>query len=195
LECVAEKKEVDFEEIVADSLPERVHENHKKLFHLARAVKKREKEQLREFSKAELTQIFSEWHSRAEPFLRPGQSFDDYLFEFLGGLERVRYPLGEEAITQAWEKALTLPPPKIADLFRAQETKILVTLCRELQRIAGEEPFYLSSRTVASLFAHPTHSTAAHWLKGLVQTEVLDVVIQGGPDTFKATRYRYLGAL
>ena len=30
---------------------------------------------------------------------------------------------------------VTLPPPEIANSFHAQETKILVTLCRELQRI------------------------------------------------------------
>jgi AraC-like DNA-binding protein len=182
-------------ELVASALPTDKHQSNKRLFLLARGIKALEKRLGREYSQTELRKIVDEWCEGATPFLREGQSRDDYWFEFLYGYERVKCPLGEEVITRAWTRAKKLAPPKIAGRFEQEKVRQLVALCRELQQIAGDESFYLSCRTVARLFHHETHTTAARWLRGLRHSKIIRVTEQGGPETNKASRYKYLHPL
>ena len=60
----------------------------------------------------------------------------------------------------------------------------------QLQRLAGDESFFLSCRSVQRLFGLETHTQGMRRLGGLVRVGVLEVVKQGGPKTNKATRYR-----
>jgi hypothetical protein len=182
---------LSLEKVLNEAAATGFHQNHHKLFHLARGVKALEKQQDREFSDSELREIFMYWYERSQEFLRPEQGFDEYRFEFLDGLERVKYPLGEEIISQAWERAISLDPPEEASQFQSLQVRILVALCRELQRMTGDEPFYLACRTVQRLFLHDTHTTAAHWLKGLRSTNIIEVVERGTANTRRATLYRY----
>jgi hypothetical protein len=91
--------------LIALAVPTDSHQNHHRLFLRARGIRALEKQRSRELSQPELQKVFGAWYRSAEPFLRDGQSRDEYWFEFLDGLERVKYPLGEEAITRAWEQA------------------------------------------------------------------------------------------
>lgn len=186
---------LDESEIVALATPTKKGQNHRRLFALARGVRGLEKQRGGELSLSELQRIFGAWYEQAEPFLSDEQSRDEYLFEFLDGLSRVKYPLGEEVLTLAWLRAQKPPRPKAAEQFEHPKIKLLVALCRELQRAAGLGAFFLASRTVARLFHHDTHTTAALWLRGLVHSKVISEVEKGGPTTNKASRYKYLHPL
>ncbi len=79
--------------------------------------------------------------------------------------------------------------------FESSEIRLVVSLCRELQRGAGRQAFYLACRTVQRILHHEAHTTAASWLRGLVHSKILKEVEKGGPLTNRATRYRYLHPL
>lgn len=191
--CASPSKGI--EEALQLSLPRKSHENHKCLFTLARAVKALELSENRAFSIHEKKKVFLKWHFNANPFLRTTQSLDEYWFEFLEAYENAIHPLGVDPITTAWDNANGKSPPASADQFASAEMRLLVSLCRELQALCGKSPFFIASRTVQRLFHHDSHATGARWLKGLCRSGVLKEVEKGGPDTNKATRYRYLPPL
>lgn len=176
-------------------VPTEPRQNHKLLFLLARGVLTLEKTEKRTISSVELNQIFRQWHARAEPFLRADQTFDDYQLEFLEALQRVKYLIGESAVTEAWARANRTPLPKIASCFETPGIRLLVGLCRELQRMVGDQPFWLACRTVAQLFEHNNPTTAAKWLRGLTSVRIIDVVERGNAQTNRASRYRYIQPL
>ena len=189
---------VDSEKITSAiklSTPEQPHENHKCLFNLARAIKGLEIEQNRKWTDQQMKPLFLRWHDAAKPFLRQAQSQDEYWFEFLEAYDNVDHPLGVDVVSNAWDSAHGKEPPAVALQFESREVRLLVSLCRELQVICGDKPFFLASRTVQRLFEQESHATAARWLRGLCRTGILKVVAQGGPDTNKATRFRYLPSL
>ncbi|MBA2704462.1 MAG: hypothetical protein H0U60_11485 [Blastocatellia bacterium] len=165
------------------------------LFQLARGVITLEKVENRSISLSERRLIFGQWYERAKPFLRAEKTFDDYLFEFLTSFDGVRHLLDEDVVDEAWVRANTAPLPKVAECFETQSVRLLVGLCRELQRIAGHQPFLLACRTVARLFGHATHTTAASWLRGLASARIIEVVEQGSAQTNRASRYRYIEPL
>ncbi|MGH7868220.1 MAG: hypothetical protein ACREP9_11515 [Candidatus Dormibacteraceae bacterium] len=111
--------------------------------------------------------------------------------EFLNAYHRAKFPLGGDTIPKAWRLAQESPIPPEAEQFENPEIKRLVALCWQLQILSGEKPFYLSSRVCQKLFDHPSHSTLATWLGGMVTLGILEVVEPGNQK--RATRYRYLG--
>jgi hypothetical protein len=67
--------------------------------------------------------------------------------------------------------------------------RLLAAICRELQSMAGNEPFYLSARTVQNIFKHDTHATGAKWLRSFCVMQILDEVEKG--KGMRASRYRF----
>ena len=187
--------ESEMDALIAAALPTNEHQSNKRLFRLARGVKALEKVRGAVFPQPELHAILDAWYGQAVRFLREDQSRDEYWFEFLYGYDRVKYPFGEGVVAQAWDRAQKSLPPKIAEQFENPQTRLLVKLCRELQRGAGNAPFYLSCRTVAGLFHHATHTTGARWLYGMCRTKIIEEIEKGGPNTNKASRYKYLHPL
>jgi len=80
-------------------------------------------------------------------------------------------------------------PPEAVEAFDDGRLHLVVALCRELQALAGQEPFYLSARTVQLLLKQDGHATAARWLKSLCVLEVLTETEKG--SGIKASRYRF----
>ena len=66
----------------------------------------------------------------------------------------------------------------------------LIKVCSVLQRMAGDQPFFLSCRVAAHLCG-VTHMQTARLLKVLTHDGVLEVVEKG--HRHNATTYRYLG--
>ena len=178
------------EQAVEMALPDKVHQNNDCLFTLARAVKTMEIES-GQFTPTQLRDVFSQWYDQATQFLRPEQSRDEYMVQFLNAYASARVPFGEGVVSQAWKAAREKPlPPEAVELFEDATSRLVVALCRELQRIAGQEPFYLSARTLQRLLHQDGHATAARWLKSLC---VLAILAVAEPATaVRATRYRYL---
>ena len=193
------------EDVVRVSIPRQSHVNHHHLFTLARAMLAlqaylRDQGELGPCEKLSLNclqKAFDLWYGQAEPHLRPQQTKDEYRMEFLEAWEDVRIPLGEGALDQILEAARRASPPEVVLRNQLSDPRIvlLVKFCRELQRVNGEGPFYLSVRTVQQLFGLASPRTAHGWLKALQVLGILRLVEKGGPEPPKATRFRYLPPL
>ena len=193
------------EDAVRVSVPVQPHDNHGRLFTLARALlalqaylrDQGELEPCEKLSLDCLQQTFDLWYGQAQPYLRPQQTKDEYRMEFLEAWEDVRIPLGEGALNQILETASRTSPPEVALRNHLSDPRIvlLIKFCRELQKANGEKPFYLSVRTVQQLFELPSPRTAHGWLKALQVLGILSPVEKGGPETMRATRFRYLPPL
>ena len=183
--------------IVAPAVPTKEHENNHQLFTLARSVKADEKRRGRELTDPELREVFEEWHRQATPYLRQKQSRDEYWLEFMRAIESVKYPLGEGVLVTALENARRLAPPKIALQFNDQAVRLLIALCRELQRACAPGPFYLSCRTVQSLLNLPNHRKANDWLRALAtrRMKIIQEVEKGSAKTKRASRFKYIPPL
>ena len=180
--------------ILQQSKPQRKHTNHNCLFVLARGVLALEGARGKAYSLAELRDIFRQWYASALPYVRENLTSDDYFMEFCELHDYADTPLGGGIVEKAWLLAQSEPPPLEAKQFDSPDLQLLTALCWQLQRIVGDDPFYISCRTVQRLFGLETHAQAARRLRGLVRVGVLEEEAKGGPLTQRASRYFFTGA-
>jgi hypothetical protein len=180
------------EKAIAETLPQEVGTRNRKVFEFARALKS-----LPQFADArpnQLREIVETWQARALPNIRT-KEFEETWIDFLKAWPRIRYTKGKEPMTQIFEKAIQLEPPHIADekYPNHSKLKIMVSLCRELQRAAGDSPFFLSVRTAGKLL-NVSPMQVSRWFFLLETDGILKVVAKGGTaQTVRtATRFRYL---
>jgi hypothetical protein len=177
------------DEAVQLALPGKAHQNNDRLFTLARAVKTLEN-QSGKFTPAQLRDVFSRWYKLAAGLLRSEQTRDEYMTQFLNAYASAKIPLGDGIIRLAWKQAQEkLLPPEAVENFEDQNMRLVVALCRELQIIAGKEPFYLSARTVQQLLKQDGHATAARWLRSFCVLQILTETEKG--SGVRASRYRF----
>jgi hypothetical protein len=187
--------EGDIEEIIAPAIPRERSRNHHHLFTLARSIKTFEIEYDEKLNRGDLRRIFDAWYKASLKYLRPGQSKDEYRFEFLDALDNAKYPLGKWLIKKAIVKdAKKKPLPEIAKNYPCKKIQFLIAVCREFQRSAGDNPFFLSCRMAGDILGI-SFTRANRMLQGLEREKILHVVKRGGPDTNKATRFRYIPPL
>jgi hypothetical protein len=186
-------KEDSFENVILKTLPKGYGTRNRKIFDFARALKS-----LPQFVDADpkqLRNIVKVWHKRALPKIRT-KEFEETWIDFLKAWPKIKYKIGDEPMAKIFEKAVKLEPPNVAvEKYPAnRKVQILVSLCRELQRAAGENPFYLAARTAGRLLG-VSHMQASRWLFLLESDEILKVVCKGGTAEAarKATRFRYIG--
>lgn len=89
----------------------------------------------------------------------------------------------------SFSQAISEPLPTAAELYETAECRALVALCRQLQREAGDQPFYLAGRKAAELVGAP-HRQVARWLKMFVVDKVLALETAG--KRHRASEYRYV---
>jgi hypothetical protein len=77
------------------------------------------------------------------------------------------------------ERAQKAPLPRAAAKYEGASLRLLVCLCRELQRESGEQPFFLSCRTAAELLPDCNHVKVSRWLALLRHDNVLHEVEKG----------------
>jgi hypothetical protein len=162
---------------IIETLPFEFGTRNRKIFEFARTIKT-----LPQFTEADPKQfreIVKAWHNRALPNIRT-KEFEETWIDFLKAWPRIKYLKGQEPIMNVFEKAISLEPPKVAleKYPEHDKLKVLVSLCRELQRAAGQNPFFLSVRTAGRLLG------------------VSRIVEKGGTaqTVRKATRYRYIAS-
>lgn len=177
------------EDAVQVSLPSKKHENNNCLFTLARAIKTLEKKG-QTFEPCQLQEVFEQWYVRSEQFLRDGQSKEEYYLEFMNAYQRAKFPLGGRRLSEAWERASSQPLPDEATKFQNPKLRLLIAFLKQLQLMAGDKPFYATSRDCAAFLEQKTHSTAYMWLGALTTMGYIKVVEPG--NDHKATRYRYI---
>ena len=132
------------EDVLRVSTPTAPHQNYRLALHLARAVKALELQAGKSFTPEQHHEIHNQWLTCAANFLRPGQSNEDYFMEYLNAYKLAKFPLGSVAVAQALKAAKKNPlPPDTLAWADNPDVRLLAAICRELQTIAGKEPFYL----------------------------------------------------
>lgn len=178
----------DVQDAIVLTLPAAEGERNRRLFDLARRL--RALPHLNDAPAASAVPYLREWHRLAVPVIGT-KPFEDSLAEFLRAWKRVRFPHGQEPLAMILQAARSAEFPEAADLFEGDAARLLVAVCRELQRAAGDGPFYLSCRKAGELIGlHYTR--AADYLAMLADLGIVQVVEVGSAETNRATRYRYL---
>ncbi len=134
-----------------------------------------------------------EWHRRALPFIAT-TDFTVTWGDFIVAWENVRYAAGEDVVDAAFKRAAAKQPPKkVAALYSERHVLLLASLCREMQRITGDGPFFLDCRTAGDLIG--VHFGTAWRLLTIVLPAdgILEVGTRGSQVTSKANEYRYIG--
>jgi hypothetical protein len=182
------------EKTIAETLPKEFRTRNRCMFEFARRLKS-----LPQFADAdarELRGVVRVWHKRALPKIRT-KEFEETWIDFLKAWPRIQYVKGEEPMAKVLERAILLEPPKVATEKYPSHSKlkILVSLCRELQRAAGENPFFLSARTAGKLL-NVSPMQASRWFFLLQSDGILRLVSKGGTaETVRqASRYRYIAS-
>lgn len=89
-----------------------------------------------------------------------------------------------------YTESLKQEPPECASKYDSAEMRALVALCRELQRGAGNRPFFLDCRTAGRLIG-VDRQTANRWLSLVLQADgVLERTRTGTRG--KGSEFRYL---
>lgn len=157
-----------------------------KLFALVREIRGMEFRRKGKFRPETQAQIAHAWIKVSRPFLTPGK---DYFTDYCCKYEAVRHPKGA-TLAAALERAEVGVPPTRALLHPNPEFHLLASLCRELQQVTPNRPFFLDGRSCAAVFGHQHHSTIASWLRALSTLDVIVVVGEYKRD--RAREYQYI---
>jgi len=178
----------DIELAIAKSLPEKAGQRHRMLFELARQLKAIPS--LADASASQLKPYVKQWHVAARSVIRT-KEFEISWFEFAESWSKVKFPAGKGPIDMLFAQLNDTDLPEIAAQYENSKIRLLVALCRELQRASGNSSFFLSSRKAGDLIG-VDHATAARWFHGLVLDGILRIAEVGSCSSHKASRYRYL---
>jgi Bifunctional DNA primase/polymerase, N-terminal len=178
------------EDALRVSMPNKKGENNSCLFKLARAIKTLELKKGEKFGLAQLESVFDEWCVRSQKFLRDGQGREEYYLEFMNACQRAKYPLGAVRVAEAWERAKSQPLPSEAMKFENPKIRLLIAFLKEMQVMAGTEPFFITLRDCAALLQQDSHTTVDKWIGALTQLGYVKVAQRGNER--KATRYLYV---
>ena len=182
------------EDVVRKCLPTKIHENNRLLFDLARGLLTLNRLEISHDS----DEVFELWYKKANQFLRPESSKEDYYLEFLKACHQAKVPLGSSMVATGWERAkqnrLPLPPKVMA--IQKPDFQLLCAFYREMQIGVGvgNEWFVAGGlRACAKLLGHKSHSTVGTWTAALHTMKVLKTVKKG--DAHHSTRFIYLPTL
>lgn len=187
----------EMERVILGTLPIGKGRRNRQVFELARAIKS-------------VPRLGDAPVDRLEPFVRhwhrvcitrgliATEPFEETWIDFIHAWPKVIFPKGAEPMVAIFEKAKAGPLPAVASRYESPGVRLLVALCRELQQVSGQNPFYLDCRTAARLLtaggiSDISYVTAWRWLTLLVHHHVVEVVEKGDRGRRKASRYRYLG--
>jgi hypothetical protein len=162
------------------------HTSNKMLHELAREIRGVEKKRGKKLTAAQYKTIFDKWERASRPFLRTGH---DYFPEFLAKLDCVTVPKGE-TLQAAFERAKRREPPTKVLIVDHQGVRLLASLCRELQEMAGDQPIMLHQESIAKFFGHSHHRNISDWIRALKTVGVLSPAEAAIPMA-KAARYFY----
>jgi hypothetical protein len=145
-----------------ETLPARKSDRRRKLFLFCRHLKAHPK--LATATIPELRPIIEDWHARMVAKIG-AIDLTDTLVAFMAAWSKVRVPAGASPVDLALAAARKgKPPAKAAAIFTEEPILLLASICRELQRLAGDGPFYLDSRTAGKLIG-VDHGTAWRLLR------------------------------
>ena len=176
------------EQAIAETQPSGTRQRHRLLFELARELKAIPA--LADAPVAELKPYARQWHQRALPHITT-KPFEESWFDFAEAWDKVKFPKGTEPIAMILTQAVKAGLPEVAEQYEQEELRLLVSLCRELQRACGDGAFFLATRTAGQLLG-VNHVTASRWLRLLILDGILELVTAGTRESRRASRYRYV---
>jgi hypothetical protein len=175
--------------LIEATLPPCFGTRRRRLFLLARRV--RIDPQFAGMPLAELKPVLKEWHRRALPTIRT-KPFDESWADFVTAHGNVDLARCGDVVQAAMTRADEMEPPRQASQYDSPLVKRLIALCCELSRLSPDGVFFLSCRTATKAIGATDHTVVARMLRMLCADGVLIVVEPGGPQSNRATRYRYL---
>jgi len=137
-----------------------------------------------------LKTIVRKWHELALQEIRT-KSFEESWFDFVESWKQVRWAADEGPFQDILAKAVATTPP-VALKYENPKIRLLISLCCELQKSAGDKPFYLAARKAAEVLGleHPTQ--ACRLLSGLEADGIIELTLKGSLAKRKASEFRYL---
>ena len=180
------------QEAVRLSLMDEIGEN--TLFNFARMIRAFEMTRNRRLPQTEAAGVFNTWWqtAQAEKLLPADASFDEYSLLFEDAFHRARVPWGTDTLANAIKRAANAPLPEAAARFSDPRLQKLVAVCYQLQKLAGDAPFFLSVRDCAEILEIKRLEDAGKILNGLVHRAILNMVEKGQPGKNRATRFRFV---
>jgi len=139
-----------------------------------------------------LEPLIRRWHSQALPAIST-KGFTETLIDFLVAWKRAKIPAGAAAIGPIFQRAIAAELPEAARRYDEEpRLQLLVALCRELHRSAGNAPFFLSCAKAGELLgAQPM--TIWRWIELLKAHNILRLTSKGTKGRKgQASEYRYL---
>ncbi len=179
------------QEAVRLSLTEKITD--KTLFKYARAIRAFEMTTNMRIKQADVPNWFAEWWrtAQAEKLLPDDASYDEYLILFEDAFARAKVPLGLNALETAIKRAEKAPLPAAAKQFTDPKMQMLVGVCFQLQKLAGDSPLFLSVRDCAKIYGTKSLGTASAILNGFLRRNILRLAKKGLPGGKLATRFWY----
>ena len=178
---------------ISSTLPQEFGQRHRRIFDLARLLKSNP--EFAHMDPSVFRPVVKEWHRQALPNIRT-KDFVETWADFLSAWTNVKYKIGEAPMDDVMRRVTERQPARflIAEYPDNDKLQQLGSLCRELQRTRGEEPFFLSCRTAGKLLG-VSHTKVAQWLTVLKGDRLLIEVSKGGTASAprKASRFRYVG--
>ncbi len=179
------------EEAIKATLPTRAGERNRRVFDYARRLKGIQG--LAGADWATLRPLVRRWHDAALPVIQT-KAFEETWSDFITAWGRIETPFNPTLMEDALQWARENP---VAGLdYEHPALRDLVGLCRELQLLHGDKPFFLSCRKAGEVLG-VDHRKANAWLNMLEADGWITAIIKGreGKNYWKATRYQYLGPL
>jgi hypothetical protein len=173
----------------------------KRLWKLMRDIVAIEKGIACELQICERMTAFDEWYRLSRAFLDPEKTYEDYLAEFLAGLNKVQVPTGEgdrlNKALAAIAKLSLSELPVIPEMPSAPESwRRVAALHRELSCLCENKPYFLTCRDTAKASPGLSHQTAYNVNLTLAspQLGVIKILSKGkaSPNSRKAAEFRYL---
>lgn len=178
--------EIGYVNLPDDCSPKEEGERNKKLFTFARYLKKEHPDA----NWSLLRPMVLGWHKHFIDVLGT-KNFSETWADFRRGWEKIKMPYGEgiESIINSIDLNVPIPHEFINLGFTSPKEFKLLLICRQLQFIHGDEPFFLSCRK-AGEFIQFNPFSASQMLDSFVADGVLEKVEKSTRQ--KAVRYKYI---
>ena len=184
-----EKLHEAIERIIVETIPIQYGTRNRAVFQFARRMKSLPV--LTDADVEELRPHARNWHSRALPYIKT-DPFEETWIDFIYAWPRIKFIAGADPMTEIFSRAAQQPDAVWP--YEQRELRLLASLCKELQRSAGDGPFYLSCRTAGRLLS-VTHLRAWRWMMLLESDKWIQTVEKGSQEKRRATRFRYMKPL
>jgi hypothetical protein len=156
----------------------------------ARAIKSFEQNSGHKLDSEGLDVVFSSWWRTAKPYMKDGETFAVQRVQFQLAYSKVKFALGENALDEAILRADKDPLPKSTIRYEGSpKLQRLVAVCYQLQLLAGNNPFFISTRSAAKLMGSDSASFGSDMLNGLVLDGVLKLIVRGSRGTRRSSRF------